>query len=76
MTKLRIGVTESGFVGHTCVDAAHKLTLTEPLAVAGKAVPMENLMTTVVLEYDRSDARHPNALVVRHHPSTARPGFQ
>ena len=35
MSKLRIGVTGSGFMGRTHVDAAQKLDSTEPVAVAG-----------------------------------------
>jgi predicted dehydrogenase len=35
MSKIRIGVTGSGFMGRTHVDAADKLDLTEPIAVAG-----------------------------------------
>ena len=35
MAALRIGVTGSGFMGRTHVDAAHKLHATEPIAVAG-----------------------------------------
>ncbi|HSG69932.1 MAG TPA: Gfo/Idh/MocA family oxidoreductase, partial [Planctomycetaceae bacterium] len=35
MTQLRIGVTGSGFMGRTHVDAAHKLDSTKPVAVAG-----------------------------------------
>ena len=32
---LRIGVTGSGFMGRTHVDAAHKLESTQPVAVTG-----------------------------------------
>ena len=35
MSKIRIGVTGSGFMGRTHVDAADKVNLTEPIAVAG-----------------------------------------
>jgi predicted dehydrogenase len=35
MSKIRIGVTGSGFMGRTHVDAASKLESTEPIAVAG-----------------------------------------
>jgi predicted dehydrogenase len=35
MSKIRIGVTGSGFMGRTHIDAADKLDLTEPMAVAG-----------------------------------------
>ncbi len=35
MSKIRIGVTGSGFMGRTHVDAADKLDSTEPIAVAG-----------------------------------------
>ena len=35
MSRIRIGVTGSGFMGRTHVDAAQKLDSTEPVAVAG-----------------------------------------
>lgn len=35
MSKIRIGVTGSGFMGRTHVDAADKLDCAEPIAVAG-----------------------------------------
>ena len=35
MTKIRIGVTGSGFMGRTHVDAAARLDSTEIVAVAG-----------------------------------------
>ncbi|MCA9175234.1 MAG: Gfo/Idh/MocA family oxidoreductase [Planctomycetales bacterium] len=35
MTRYRIGVTGSGFMGRTHVDAAHKLDEAEPVAVTG-----------------------------------------
>ncbi|MEO1972405.1 MAG: hypothetical protein ABGX07_12660, partial [Pirellulaceae bacterium] len=35
MVPLRIGVTGSGFMGRTHVDAAHKLESVQPIAVAG-----------------------------------------
>ena len=35
MARVRIGVTGSGFMGRTHVDAAHRLETTEIVAVAG-----------------------------------------
>ena len=61
--------------GQTYSDSARKLDLTEPLAVNGKPRTLEKLIATFVPGYDGSDTWHSNALVVRHHPGVAGPGF-